>query len=65
MLSPSKKTTVQDVFQSTRDIFEQMVSNLSGAGLAQATESEVETQTAKQGTDLLRQIIQGQTDTCL
>ncbi len=62
MSSSSKKTTVQDMFQGARDAFEQMISNLSGAGLTQATESEVETQTAKQGTDLLRLLIQGHLD---
>jgi len=50
------------MFQGARDAFEQMISNLSGAGLTQATESEVETQTAKQGTDLLRLLIQGHLD---
>ena len=62
MSSSSKKTTVQDMFQGARDAFEQMISSLSGAGLTQATESEVETQTAKQGTDLLRLLIQGHLD---
>jgi hypothetical protein len=48
-----------DVFQPARDTFEQVIASLSGATMAHATESQVEDETAKQGNEVMRQLLQG------
>ena len=59
MSNRAPKAPVHDPFQPARDAFEQLIASMSGAALAHATESQVEDETASQGNEVMRQILQG------
>jgi hypothetical protein len=59
MSKRAPKAPVHDVFQPSRDAFEQMIASMSGAALAHATASQVEDEIASGGNEVMRQMLLG------